>query len=56
MIFDLLGGEGVPRVRRRMHVHVLERISEREAEIRSWAWVVELGLSLIVVGVLILLV
>lgn len=33
-------------------VYLLERISEREAEIRAWAWVVELGLSLIVVGLL----
>ncbi len=45
-------GQGKPKTR----VYVLERISEREAEIREWAWVVELGLALILVGLVTLLV
>lgn len=45
-------GQGKPKIR----AFVLERVSQREAEIREWAWVVELGLSLIMVGLLILLV
>lgn len=47
------GCTGMPKPKR---VFLLERISAREAEIREWAWVVELGLSLIMVGLLILLV
>lgn len=45
-------GQGQPKIR----MYVLERVSQREAEIREWAGVVELGLALIMVGLLILLV
>lgn len=45
-------GQGQPKIR----MFVLERVSQREQEIREWAWVVELGLAFILVGVLILLV
>lgn len=37
-------------------VYVLERLREREAEVRAWAGVLELGLAMIMVGLLILLV
>lgn len=45
-------GQGQPKIR----TFVLERISEREAEIRDWVWVVELGFALILVGLVTLLV
>jgi len=37
-------------------VYLLERLSEREAEVRAWAGLIELGLAMIMVGLLILLV